>query len=234
MQDVKTRWNSTFLMLQRAKNLQTICDKYCSECGLSDLVLTGDEWKQIDYLLSITQPFFNFTTVLSKTKDVTIHIVFSIYNQLFDHLEKSIDQLRRKKARWQITMRTTLEYAAQKLRGYYAETDEAHGDLYAIATIMAPQNKLDYFSGKDWKGPYREQYRESLEKYLEPYKQRHLETQPASHKVSSIEQFSVVDQMGDRQKAQGSEINREDELTQYLGSSKWLTTTSYCLVLILR
>jgi hypothetical protein len=234
MQDVKTRWNSTFLMLQRAKNLQTICDKYCSECGLSDLVLTGDEWKQIDYLLSITQPFFNFTTVLSKTKDVTIHIVFSIYNQLFDHLEKSIDQLRRKKARWQITMRTALEYATQKLRDYYAETDKAHGDLYAIATIMAPQNKLDYFSGKDWKGPYREQYRESLEKYLEPYKQRHLETQPASHKVSSIEQFSVVDQMGDRQKAQGSEINREDELTQYLGSSKWLTTTSYCLVLILR
>jgi hypothetical protein len=234
MQDVKTRWNSTFLMLQRAKNLQTICDKYCSECGLSDLVLTGDEWKQIDYLLSITQPFFNFTTVLSKTKDVTIHIVFSIYNQLFDHLEKSIDQLRRKKARWQITMRTALEYATQKLRNYYAETDKAHGDLYAIATIMAPQNKLDYFSGKDWKGPYREQYRKSLEEYLEPYKQRHLETQPASHKVSSIEQFSVVDQIGDRQKAQGSEINREDELTQYLGSSKWLTTTSYYLVLILR
>jgi hypothetical protein len=183
-------------------------------------MLTEDEWKQIDYLLSTTQPFFNFTSVLSKTKDVTIHIVFSIYNQLFDHLEKSIAQLRRKKARWQITMQTALEYATQKLRDYYAETDEAYGDLYAIATIMAPQNKLDFFSGKDWKGPYRKQYRESLEKYLEPYKQRHLETQPASHGVSSMEQFSIVDQMGDRQKAQGSEINRDDELTQYLGSSK--------------
>ena len=91
MQDVTTRWNSTFLMLQRAKRLQTIYDKYCSECGLSDLVLTEDEWKQIDYLLSITQPFFNFTSVLSKTKDITIHIVFSIYNQLFDHLERSRD-----------------------------------------------------------------------------------------------------------------------------------------------
>jgi hypothetical protein len=211
-------------MLQRAKRLQTICDKYCTECGLSDLMLTKDEWKQIDYLLSTTQPFFNFTSVLSKTKDVTIHIVFSIYNQLFDHLEKSIAQLRRKKARWQITMQTALEYATQKLRDYYAETDEAYGDLYAIATIMAPQNKLDFFSGKDWKGPYRKQYRESLEKYLEPYKQRHLETQPASHGVSSMEQFSIVDQMGDRQKAQGLEINRDDELTQYLGSSKRLTS----------
>lgn len=81
-------------MLQRAKKLQTICDKYCTECGLSDLMLTEDEWKQIDYLLLITQLFFNFTSVLSKTKDVTIHIVFSIYNQLFDYLEKSIAQLR--------------------------------------------------------------------------------------------------------------------------------------------
>lgn len=35
-----------------------------------------------------------------------------------------------------------------------------------------------------------------------------------------MEQFSIVDQMGDRQKAQGSEINQDDELTQYLGSSK--------------
>ncbi|KAJ6039228.1 hypothetical protein N7460_007260 [Penicillium canescens] len=218
MQDVKTRWNSTFLMLQRAKRLQTICDKYCSECGLSDLVLTKDEWKQIDYLLSITQPFFNFTSVLSKTKDVTIHIVFSIYNQLFDHLERSRDQLRRKKARWQIIMRTALEYATQKLRDYYAETDKAYGDLYAIATIMAPQNKLEYFSGKDWNGPYRKQYRESLEKYLEPYKKRYFETRPALHGVSSIEQFSIVDQIGDRQKAQGCEINQDDELTQYLGS----------------
>lgn len=57
-------------------------------------MLTEDEWKQIDYLLLITQLFFNFTSVLSKTKDVTIHIVFSIYNQLFDYLEKSIAQLR--------------------------------------------------------------------------------------------------------------------------------------------
>lgn len=183
-------------------------------------MLTKDEWKQIDCLLSTTQPFFYFTSVLPKTKDVTIHIVFSIYNQLFDHVEKSIAQLRRKKARWQITMRTALEYAKQKLSDYYAETDKAYGDLYVIATIMAPQNKLDFFSGKNWKGAYRKQYRASLEKYLEPYKQRHLETQPVSHGVSSIEQFSIVDQMGDRQKASGSEINRDDELTQYLGSSK--------------
>ncbi|OQE11278.1 hypothetical protein PENFLA_c074G04571 [Penicillium flavigenum] len=66
---------------------------------------------------------------------------------------------------------------------------------------------------------YREQYRESLERYIEPYKQRHLETQPASYSASSTEEFFIVDQMGDRQKAQDSEIDRDDQLAQYLGSS---------------
>lgn len=55
-------------------------------------MLDQEEWRQIGYLLWITQPF-KFTTSLSKTKDITIHIVFEIYNNLFDHLEKSIHQL---------------------------------------------------------------------------------------------------------------------------------------------
>jgi hypothetical protein len=30
IQDVKTRWNSTFLMLRRAKRLQSVFDTFCS------------------------------------------------------------------------------------------------------------------------------------------------------------------------------------------------------------
>ena len=73
LQDVKTRWNSTFLMLRRAKRLRSF------------------------FLLFITQPFFDFTVELSKTRDATIHHVFLIYNKLFEHLELSITQLTRKK-----------------------------------------------------------------------------------------------------------------------------------------
>ena len=93
IQDVQTRWNSTYLMLQRAKRLQSTFDEYCSQYGHPDLKLDKDEWRQIDYLLSITQPFFKFMTSLSKTTEVTIHSVFAIYNTLFTHLEKSRAQL---------------------------------------------------------------------------------------------------------------------------------------------
>jgi hypothetical protein len=76
-------------MLRRAKRLQSVLNEFCSQYENHELQPSQEEWRQIDYLLSITQPFFTFTTSLSKTKEVTIHSVFAIYNKLFTHLEKS-------------------------------------------------------------------------------------------------------------------------------------------------
>lgn len=217
-------------MLRRAKRLQAIYDKYCPEYGVQHLALTPDEWQQVDYLLSITQPFFHFTTTLSKTKDVSVHIVFGIYNMLFNHLEKSIAQLARKKARWKVTMLSALQHAKQKLSDYYAQTDEIDSDLYAIATIMAPQNKLHFFSTKQWEGPYRARYRRSLERYLRPYQQRYSETQPASHSQYTADQISDVDLLIIPAANPQPEMDAFSELTRYLGSSRLsslVSLTSY-------
>lgn len=111
IQDVHTRWNSTFLMLRRAKRLQPTFDKFCTGYGHPHLMLDQEEWRQIEYLLWITESF-KFTTTLSKTKDISIHMVFSIYNKLFDHIEISIQQLQRKKVPWKQLMLTAL-YAAK-------------------------------------------------------------------------------------------------------------------------
>ncbi|KAJ5152417.1 hypothetical protein N7492_009697 [Penicillium capsulatum] len=110
--------------------------------------------RQIEYLLWITQPFFKFTTGLSKTTDATIHIVFDIYNQLFEHLENSTRQLQRKKAPWKQLMLKALGAARDKLVDYYGKTDEIHGDLFAIGTMLTPENKLQFFLGKDWDDDY--------------------------------------------------------------------------------
>jgi hypothetical protein len=77
-------------MLRRAKRLRSIFDSFCIDYDRTDLVLDGDEWRQIDYLLWITQPFFDFTLELSKTKDATTHHMFRIYNKLFEHLKRSM------------------------------------------------------------------------------------------------------------------------------------------------
>jgi hypothetical protein len=46
-------------------------------------------------------------------------------------------------------MLTALEAARSKLSYYYAQTDYIPGDLYALGTIIAPENKLHYFTQKE-------------------------------------------------------------------------------------
>jgi len=101
IQDVRTRWNSTFLMLERAIRIKPALDSYCKLKWVK-MLIRSDEWRQITYLLYITKPFFVFTTALCKTKDITIYSVFNIYNALFQHIESSITKLQRKKVRFKL------------------------------------------------------------------------------------------------------------------------------------
>ena len=143
---------------------------------MRDLTLSEDEWRQIEYLLWITQPFFKFTTVLCKSKDTTIHIVFEIYNNLFEYLEKSTRQLQRKKVLWKQGMLKALGTARDKLAEYYSKTDEVYGNLFAIGTILVPEYKLQFFNSKDWDSGedtnWRQRYRQSFQDTFESYKQR--------------------------------------------------------------
>ncbi|EED12755.1 hypothetical protein TSTA_052760 [Talaromyces stipitatus ATCC 10500] len=67
----------------------------------------------------------------------------------FRHLEKLITQLARKKTKWKATMLSALRHAKQKLSDYYMETDKVFDNIYAIAMIIAPYYKLQFFTGKD-------------------------------------------------------------------------------------
>ncbi|KAJ5355553.1 uncharacterized protein N7496_012765, partial [Penicillium cataractarum] len=170
IQDVRTRWNSTFLMLRRARRLQSAFDDFCVQFNLADVKIDRDEWRQVDYLLSITYPFFKFTSSLSATTDVTIHNVFGIYNALFTHIDKAKVQLARKKVGWKRVMKSALDRARDKLTEYYGKTDDIPGDLYAIATILGPRNKLEFFTISEWEPHWGPRYKQSLEAYIQPYR----------------------------------------------------------------
>lgn len=205
-------------MLRRAKRLQSIFDDFCEQYGQAHFALSAEEWRQIEYLLCITQPFFKFTTLLSKTRDVSIHLVFSIYNKLFEHLEKSIRQLQRKKVPWKQSMLAALHAAKRKLSQYYSMTDQIHGDLYAIGTIIAPQQKLQFFSGQDWDNNWRIRYRNSLERYFEPYQQRLSNTQAPTQIQPSDLAISELEMICEPEASQQSTTGHNDELSHYLDS----------------
>ncbi|KAJ5300082.1 hypothetical protein PENANT_c146G01845 [Penicillium antarcticum] len=227
IQDVRTRWNYTFLMLERAKKLQRVFNQYCSTHQYVQFQLGQEEWRQVEYLLLVTKPFFHYTKILSKTQDVTVHSVFSIYKELFSHLDDVTELLERKTVSWKKRMLQALQAAKQKLSKYYRATDsESFGTVYAIATILCPSKKLRFFEGDDWKGKnekgedinWMETYRDKLQKEFDQYQQRitrHKE--PSQAQVSQETDEEELDLMMDLHATLQSEIDRpEDEITRYL------------------
>jgi hypothetical protein len=213
-------------MLRRAKRLRLFFDQFCLEKNTSYLMLDQEQWRQVDYLLWITDPFFKYTTALSRTKDVTIHLVFTIYNQLFDHLEKSINQLSKKRVSWKKLMLTALEAAREKLDEYYSQTYDSHGDIFAIATILHPQKKLTFFTTREWAQgkndpmPWDKRYRQCLQRYFEIYQNRQLDAQADDlyENGSDHESFDNIEYLVESSVVGDLQQNDQDEISRYLNT----------------
>ena len=137
-------------MLNRARHLQWAFDQYCTIYQYVQFKLDQEEWRQVDYLLYITKPFFDVTNILSKTRDVSIYHVFSIYNRMFTHLEEAEKKLNYKAIPWKKQMLQALQDVKGKLLKYYSATNtESFGRVYALATILCPLKKLYYFNSND-------------------------------------------------------------------------------------
>ena len=161
-------------MLNRAKRLQSFYDQYCTDHQYLHFKLDQEEWRQIEYLLLLTKPFFDFTTMLSKTRDVTAHNIYSIYNKLFSHLDEVESKLNNKGVIWKKHMLEALQTAKRKLSKYYTASDhESYGNIYALATILCQSKKLRYFASADWQGEidYAKHYHGVLKQEFQRYKE---------------------------------------------------------------
>lgn len=222
IQDIRTRWNSKYLMLRRAKRLRRIFTLFCTEYDCEEMLPSEQEWRQIDYLLYITEPFFDYTTQLSKTRDITAHYVFMIYNKLFAHLEQSIKQLRPKRVIWKKQMLDALEAGRMKLDEYYSQTDSIRGHIYAVSTMLAPVNKLQFFHTADWDQHWRDVYRASFREALAPYQAMLTsDIQASGRSIGIARPSSILDSMLTRPgPGEDLQLPVSDEMSQYLDSGK--------------
>lgn len=206
-------------MLRRAKRLRSVFPPFLTELDRFDLLLDDEEWRQVDYLLLVTEPFFDFTLELSKTKDVTAHYVFKIYNKLFEHLEQSIAQLRRKRTFWKKQMLKALEAARTKLDNYYSDTDHVPRHIYAINTMLSPRNKFQFFMTKDWDNKWRETYRKAIKERLVPYQERIAAEEASLGSTPSVKTSLRGSKLDKMLSGSGDQpTTPKDELTQYLDS----------------
>lgn len=87
--DVKTRWNSTYLMLQSMIDLESRILTVLRKLEKRDLAFNDTDLVLIKRLLTILKPFYDLTLIASKStgEDNTIRLVFEILETL-EHLEK--------------------------------------------------------------------------------------------------------------------------------------------------
>ena len=87
-QDVSTRWNSTFSMLQRALILRIPIDTFIHGNNLSEFQISNEEYESIGSVVKILKPLDSATKLLLSSKYPSISKVWSIYTQLLKTLSK--------------------------------------------------------------------------------------------------------------------------------------------------
>jgi len=202
--DVKTSWNSTLELLERANRLCEFTRKWLQNPKYSEyrpLFTTRNEWTIFKYVMELLRPFRYWILWMLKWHTVTLHPVITVYNDMFDHMDGVMRALAKKKTQWKEDLFFSEKLARQKLSKYYAEVTPTTGTVLISAHILDPFRKLGSFR-KFNKGldidpedetSYTTQYQETFLKYVEnEYYPKHphvpvnkLETVPSSNLVPS-------------------------------------------------
>jgi len=139
MIDVKTRWNSTLELLERAYWLQEFTREWLHNPKYTEyrpLFPTQDEWTIVEYVMEVLRPFQNWTLWMSKRHTVTLHRVIAVYNDMFDHMDGVIWALAKKMTPWKEDLLFAVKLARPKLSKYYTEVTTTMGMLLISAYIL--------------------------------------------------------------------------------------------------
>ena len=77
VQDVETRWNSTYLLLKRLEKFKLSVQSYVANNNnfKPENILTADEWKLFSLLIEVLEPFYLVTQQCSKNNALLLKVI---------------------------------------------------------------------------------------------------------------------------------------------------------------
>jgi len=144
--DLKTLWNSTLNMLERSVQLREVNKDWLQTYAeFTPVWSTPEEWRQIEYILEVLQPIRFLTLWMSKTRGVTIHGVFQVYQDIFDYLEMQISKLEPKRMQWKVDICEGLVKAKLLAPSYNGKTTSPRGLRFGIGICLNAYCNLNLF-----------------------------------------------------------------------------------------
>jgi hypothetical protein len=88
--DVKTHWNITLELLERANRLQEFTGELLQHLKYTEyrpLCKNQVVWIVVKYDMEVLKPFGYWTLWISKKHTFTLHHVITVRNDMFDHMD---------------------------------------------------------------------------------------------------------------------------------------------------
>jgi hypothetical protein len=143
-------------------------------------------------------------------------------------------QLKWKRVPWKQQMLRSLEAGRDKLSEYYTQTNSAKRHIYAISTMLSPDNRFQFFLTDDWEKKWRDIYRRSFQEALLPYQERLSEINEGLNISLSPKPQSMFDRLnkpgiGGNQRQSSTGVS---EMCQYLDSGMSLISEGFIFHLL--
>lgn len=133
--DTPTRWSSTYLMIDRMLEVRTSLHSVLENLEWDNLAVS--EWKQLELIRSLLEPFATFTTLVQGEETTTASCVIPTIMDLTLHLEEFKSQ-----PQTATVADILLKELKHRFRQYTDPSDLNYNPLFVIATALDPRYRL--------------------------------------------------------------------------------------------
>ena len=140
--DVSTRWNSTYLMIERAKKLKQPLMELCAKHrDLHNLMMTEKDWEDLTEVIKLLKKFNDATNVVSSAQKPNGPAIIPTSEWLESSIKKFIKDSSG-------TLKSAAQAALSKLQEYRPTTDGNNSAILSV--VLNPALKLNYFKEHKW------------------------------------------------------------------------------------